>query len=452
MNAEQMKVLILGYGSREHALAWKLAQSPRVGQLYVAPGNGGTAEIAINVPISDENIPGLTRFALDHEIDLTIVGTNDPLALGVVDAFQAAGLTIFGPTQAAARLESSKAFAKAFMQRHQIPTPAYAMFNDYAAATAYLDSLSPLEGVVVKVSGLGKMGMGVTVCENRAQAQDALRRYLLDQVLGKQAVIIEEKIEGPELSLFALSDGTTAVPLIPVRDYKRIFDGDRGPNTGGIGAFSPLPDVDAGCVNHLMQTIVQPTITGMAAEGTPYVGVLFVGLMMTAQGIQVLEFNSRFGNPEGLIIMRLLESDLMEAVMACLTGNLTTGHVRLSHAAAAAVVMTSPDYPAEAFPLGLPISGVETAGQQPEVELFHHGTAIVKEQLVTARGRVMAVTATGADLQSAVGKTYAAVEQIHFEGAHFRRDIGMPMALFNPGIISPKGALASGKQKIFVKV
>lgn len=430
MKSEQLKVLILGYGSREHALAWKVAQSPKVAQLFVAPGNAGTAEIATNIPINDEDIPALTDFALKNKIDLTIVGTNDPLALGVVDAFQAAGLMIFGPTQAAAQLESSKAFAKEFMHRHQIPTPAYATFTDFDAANRYLATLPENKGVVVKVSGLGKMGMGVTVCDNRAEAEIALHHYLVDQILGDQTVIIEERIEGPELSLFALSDGYTAVPLIPVRDYKRIFDGDKGPNTGGIGAFSPLPDVDDGMIDDIMQTIIQPTIRGMAEEGRPYVGVLFAGLMMTDTGIQVIEFNSRFGNPEALIIMRLLGSDLTEAMLACINGSLTPDHVKMSNWAAATVVMTSPDYPAEQFPLGLSISGVATAQQMPGVELFHHGTALADDgELVTSRGRVLAVSAKGVDVETAVSRAYAAVSQIHFAGAHFRRDIGLDNAL-----------------------
>lgn len=424
MESEKMKVLILGYGAREHALAWKAAQSPRVGQLYVAPGNAGTADIAINVPISDEDVDGLTAFALQNQIDLTIVGTNDPLALGVVDAFTAAGLAIFGPTQSAARLESSKAFAKGFMRRHDIATPAYATFTDYAEAVAYVDSLMPGSGIVVKVSGLGKMGMGVTVCDNRTQAKAALKRYLVDELLGRQTVIIEERLQGSELSVFALSDGHTAVPLIPVRDHKRIYDHDEGPNTGGMGAFSPLPDVDGSLLTEIMETIIQPTIAGMAAEGNPYVGVLFAGLMMTERGIQVLEFNGRFGNPEALIIMSLLESDLVEAMLACIEGRLTPDYVQISDQAAAAVVISSPQYPAEQFPVGLPISGVAAAREMIDVEVFHHGTAVNDGQLITARGRVLAVTAVGADLAAALQKAYEAAGKIKFAGAHYRRDIG----------------------------
>ncbi|MFO7539035.1 MAG: phosphoribosylamine--glycine ligase, partial [Chloroflexota bacterium] len=310
MQTKKLNVLILGYGSREHALAWKIRQSPRVGQIFVAPGNAGTAEIATNVPINDEDVPALVAFARKNQIDLTVVGTNDPLALGVVDAFQAANLPIFGPRQAAARLESSKAFAKAFMQRHGIPTPAYAAFTDYEAALAYL-AAQPNGRLVVKVSGLGKMGLGVTVCDNKRQVQAALYSYMVKQTLGPAAhtVLIEERIEGTEVSVFGLSDGRTVVPLTPVRDHKRIFDQDRGPNTGGMGAFGPPADLAPGFMAQVMRTVLQPTIDGMAAEGNPYVGVLFAGLMLTRRGLQVLEFNARFGNPEALVLMSLLESD-----------------------------------------------------------------------------------------------------------------------------------------------
>ena len=426
MQHKKLNVLVLGYGSREHALAWKIAQSPRVGRIFVAPGNAGTAEIGRNVPISDEDVPALVAFATENKIDLTVVGTNDPLALGVVDAFQAAGLAIFGPQQAAARLESSKAFAKAFMQRHTIPTPAFATFHNFDDAVAYVDGQANGR-LVVKVSGLGKMGLGVTVCDTKAQAKAALHTYMVDKLLGEaaaQTVIIEAHVSGPELSMFALSDGQTAVPLFPVRDHKRIFDGDNGPNTGGMGAFAPVPNLPANFVAQVMQTIIQPTIDGMAAEGNPYVGVLFAGLMLTGQGVQVLEFNSRFGNPETLVLMSLLESDLVEAMLACIEGQLTPAHVKISKGAAAAVMLASPSYPAESFPTGLPISGTEAARALPGVNLFHHGTRCENGRLVTSRGRVLAVTGTAHDLPCALQRAYRGVAQIQFAGAQYRQDIG----------------------------
>ncbi|MBK8905489.1 MAG: phosphoribosylamine--glycine ligase [Anaerolineaceae bacterium] len=433
-----MKVLVLGYGAREHALAWKIAQSPRVGRIFVAPGNAGTAEIATNIPISDEDVARLLAFAQSNNIDLTVVGTNDPLALGVVDAFQAAGLAIFGPRQAAARLEYSKAFAKEFMQRHHIPTPAFATFHRYDQALAYLDSLENGR-VVVKVSGLGKMGLGVTVCDSKAEAQAALHSYMVDKLLGEaaaQTVIIEERLSGPELSMFALSDGQTAVPLFPVRDHKRIFDGDTGPNTGGMGAFAPPPDLSPNFVTEVMQTIIQPTIDGMAAAGSPYVGVLFAGLMLTDQGVRVLEFNCRFGNPETLVLMALLESDLVEAMLACIEGRLTPSHVQIRDGAAAAVMLASPNYPDETFPVGLPISGTKEARALPHVSLFHHGTACANGRLVTSRGRVLAVTATAHDLPTALKRAYQGVDTISFAGVQFRRDIGGLLRLQKPPVVS----------------
>jgi phosphoribosylamine--glycine ligase len=311
------------------------------------------------------------------------------------------------------------------MQRHGIPTPRYASFTDYKEAIAYLDRLTTGR-VVVKVSGLGKMGLGVTVCESRAQAKTAVRTYMLDRILGEAAstVIIEERLQGVEASMFAVTDGRNVVPLLPVRDHKRIFDADTGPNTGGMGAFAPPPDCDEVLVEEVMETIMRPTVAGMAAEGHPYVGVLFAGLMLTPQGVQVLEFNCRFGNPEALVLMALLESDLVEVMQACLDGRLQPDHIQLRPGAAAAVMMSSPQYPAAVFPLGLPISGIRAAKNLAGVEVFHHGTAIHDEQLVTSRGRVLAVTAVADDLPTALRRAYEGVEKISFEGAHYRRDIG----------------------------
>jgi phosphoribosylamine---glycine ligase len=281
--------------------------------------------------------------------------------------------------------------------------------------------------LVVKVSGLGKMGLGVTVCGNKQEAQAALHSYMVERTLGPAAhtVLIEERVDGPELSVFGLSDGRSVIPLTPVRDHKRIFDDNCGPKTGGMGAFGPPADLPPGFMQEVVQTVLQPAIEGMAAEGNPYVGVLFAGLMLSNRGLQVLEFNARFGNPEALVLMSLLESDLVEAVLACIEGRLAPHHVRLRPGAAAAVVIASPQYPAEEFPLGLPITGVSAAAALPDVAVFHHGTAVTAgNQLVTARGRVLGVTAVAPDLTQAVQRAYRAVDHIHFEGAHVRRDIG----------------------------
>lgn len=426
LKPDPLKVLVLGYGAREHALAWKIAQSPRVAQVFIAPGNAGTEDIATNVPISDEDIPGLVAFATEEGIDLTVVGTNDPLALGAVDAFQEAGLAIFGPTQAAAALETSKAFAKAFMARHGIPTPAFQAFDDFKDASAFLDTLPENKKLVVKVSGLGHMGMGVTVCDSREQARETARSYMLDGHFGDSArkIVIEERAYGEEASIFALSDGRDARFLMAVRDHKRIYDGDDGPNTGGMGAYGPPPDIDDTFVNEVMDTIIQPTIEGMAAEGRPYVGVLYAGMMLTKDRNVVLEFNCRFGNPEALVIMAMLENDLVDLLEACLTGRLASSAIHIREGAAAAVVISSPDYPGEQFPLGLPITGIRKLASSDMVNVFHHGTELVDGRFVTSRGRVLAVSATGEDLSEALQHVYAGVRKISFEGAHYRTDIG----------------------------
>lgn len=417
----KLRVLVVGYGAREHALAWKIAQSPLVGRLFAAPGNAGTMQIATNVDIDQEDTDGLVAFALENAIDLTVVGPNFPLANGIVDAFSAENLPIFGPNKAAAQIESSKAFSKAFMRRHNIPTPEYEIFDDFGAALDYVDAL-PTGRMVVKVCGLGSWGQGVTVCDTKAQARAALHEYLIHQPFGKQQVLIEERISGREISMFALSDGKTVVPMLPVRDHKRIGDGDTGPNTGGMGAFSPLPDVDATMLAHIDEAILQPTISGMAAEGRPYVGVLYAGLMVTETGVQVLEYNCRFGNPEAEVLLMLLESDLVAVMLACIEGNLQPSDVRMRQQSAVSVVMAAPNYPQQS-PGGLPIYNAHPA--HDNVEIFHHGTACLNGQLVTNQnGRTLAITALGDDLCQAVQTAYATVAQIDFVGGRYRRDIG----------------------------
>ena len=290
---------------------------------------------------------------------------------------------------------------------------------------AYVDEC--VDGrLVVKISGLGKMGMGVTVCDTKEEARAALYEYMVKQTLGDsgKTVIIEERISGQELSIFGLSDGKTVVPLTPVRDHKRIFDHDQGPNTGGMGAFGPPEDLPPNFIPHVTKTILQPTIDGMMHEGNPYVGVLFVGLMQTARGLQVLEYNCRFGNPEALVLMSLLESDLVDLMEACLDGTLSPQNVRLRLGAATAIVAASPQYPAGQFPLGLPITGLDDANNLPNVELFHHGTAVENNQYITVRGRVLAVTAVAATLQKSLDQAYSAMEKIHFDGMQYRKDIG----------------------------
>lgn len=416
----ELKVLVVGGGGREHALAWKLAQSLLVEKVFVAPGNAGTGMVAQNVAISDSDLDGLLAFTQENGIGLTVVGPEVPLADGIVDKFQAAGLPIFGPTQAAAQMESSKAFAKAFMQEYGIPTAKAAVFTDYEDARDYLaENPGP---AVIKASGLAA-GKGVIVCDDTAQAESALQEIMLDRAFGRAGdeVLIEERMTGPELSLLVLTDGKTAVPLMPSRDHKRAYDHDAGPNTGGMGAFGPPPDVDQTLVDEIMSTVVLPTIRGMAECGTPYVGVLYAGLMLTADGPKVIEFNCRFGDPETQVVLPMLDGDLAEIMLACVDGRLQPDLVQRHSGACATVVMASPGYPGS-YPKGLPISGLEDVPE--DVMVFHAGTSLADGQVVSSGGRVLTVSARGVDLATAVANAYAGVAKIHFENAHYRTDIG----------------------------
>jgi phosphoribosylamine---glycine ligase len=422
-----LSVLIIGSGGREHALAWKLAQSEQVSKIFVAPGNAGTAVSHINIPIAENDFPGLIQFAQENGIGLTAVGPEVPLAAGIVDAFQAVGLPIFGPTKAAARLESSKAFAKAFMQECGIPTAVSAQFTNYDEAIAYLASHHAQPGgVVIKASGLAA-GKGVIVCDDADAAKTALHQIMVEQAFGSAGdeVLIEERMFGPELSLLVLTDGQTAVPLIPARDHKRAYNNDQGPNTGGMGAYAPPPDVDQPLIDQIMHTIVQPTVDGMAAQGTPYVGVLYAGLMLTSVGPKVIEFNCRFGDPETQVVLPMLKGDLAEIMLACIEGRLHPGMVQQHNGACATIVMASPGYPGS-YSKGLPITGLDSVPKTAVV--FHAGTKMANGTIVTNGGRVLAVSATGADLETAVNNAYAGVVQIRFNGVHFRTDIGMKIS------------------------
>ncbi len=431
----QQTVLVIGSGGREHTLAWSLARSPQVGQVYVAPGNGGTewpanpaAEglqpraAAANVPISVDDLSGLVDFARQKNVDLTIVGPEAPLAAGIVDLFQEAGLRVCGPNRQAAQLEASKAFANDFMRRHNIPTGGYAVFDDYQAAGDYLRQVD--YRVVVKADGLAA-GKGVLICDDIDQAQAALQTIMIERAFGAAGdkVVIEERLEGPEISILAWCDGQTVVPIIPARDHKRVFDDDQGPNTGGMGAYTPAPDIEPALVENVMQTVLQPAVDGMAAQGTPYIGVLYAGLMLTADGPKVLEFNCRFGDPETQAELPLLETDLLEIFWACIEGRLDQVDVRWRSGSCATIVMSSPGYPGS-YPKGLPITGLDKAAELENVVVFHAGTAQSEEGVVTAGGRVLAVSALGDNLAAALSRAYTGVEQIQFEGAHYRRDIG----------------------------
>jgi phosphoribosylamine--glycine ligase/phosphoribosylformylglycinamidine cyclo-ligase len=415
-----MKVLVIGSGGREHALAWKIAQSPRLTRLFVAPGNGGTGE---NVPIPVGDSDRLVAFAKEAQVDLTVVGPEAPLAEGLVDRFQAEGLRIFGPVRAAARLESSKAFAKAFMTRHGIPTARYAAFSEYYAAVRHL--LAVDYPVVIKASGLAA-GKGVIVPTSLEEAEDALRQIMVERVFGAAGdeVVIEERLTGVEASLLAFCDGKTIVPMPPAQDHKRLLEGDRGPNTGGMGAFAPSPACPPALVAQIARTILQPAVDGLRAEGTPYVGVLYAGLMLTTDGPNVLEFNCRFGDPETQAILPLLDSDLLDILEACVEGRLSEVDVRWREGACACIVLASGGYP-HRYEKGHPITGLDAAAALPGVALFHAGTRReATGQLLTDGGRVLGVTAVGDSLEQALARAYAAAAQIQFKDMHYRRDIG----------------------------
>jgi phosphoribosylamine--glycine ligase len=417
-----MHVLVIGSGGREHTLAWKLAASPRVDRLSVAPGNGGTAAIADNVPIADGDVPGLVAYARREGVDLAVVGPEVPLVAGLVDAFAEAEVRAFGPVAVAAQLEGSKAFAKRFMIDEGIPTAPAAIFTDYQEAQAYLAGQGA--PIVVKASGLAA-GKGVLICTSLDEAQAALHRVMVERAFGAAGdeVLIETCLEGEEVSLLAFSDGRTVVPMPPARDYKRIGERDEGPNTGGMGCFAPSPYLSPEEIDEIVTRIMQPAVDGLRRRGTPYVGVLYGGLMITQDGIQVLEFNCRFGDPETQVILPLLESDLVDVLEACLDGRLAEQEVCWSDLAAACVVLASGGYPG-AYQTGYEIHGVAEAEALPHVAVFHAGTRREDGRLVTAGGRVLATMGTGPRLVVALERAYAAAEWIEFEGRYYRRDIG----------------------------
>jgi len=414
-----VQLLVIGSGGREHALAWKLARSPHVNRLFIAPGNGGTQEIAQNVPISASDIPAIVAFAHKERIDLTVVGPEVPLVDGLVDALAQAGLRAFGPTQAAAQLEGSKAFAKRFMLDEGIPTAQAAIFRDYPSAQAHIRQVKL--PVVVKASGLAA-GKGVIICSTRKEAKTALRQIMVDRVFGEAGdeVVIEDCLQGEEVSLLAFCDGKTVAPMLPARDYKRVGDGDQGPNTGGMGGYAPSPYLPLQLASEIVERVLQPTLEGMRKRGTPYVGVLYAGLMLTQDGPRVLEFNCRFGDPETQSLLPLLESDLVQILLACIEGRLDQTPVRWGGDHAVCVVLASEGYPGS-YPNGREITGLEQATRTSVV--FHAGTKKQDGKLVTAGGRVLAVTTIAPTLAQARAQTYAAVEPIHFEGMHYRRDI-----------------------------
>lgn len=419
-----MKILVVGSGGREHALVWKLKQSPRAPELFIAPGNPGTAALGTNVPIKADDIEGLVRFATDTGIDLTVVGPEVPLTLGIVDAFAVRGLRCWGPGKAAAKLEGSKVEMKEFLRRHNIPTAAFKIFNKPAEAHAYIDELSG--PVVVKSDGLAA-GKGVTVAKDAGEAHDAIERIMVKHEFGRAAgaqVVIEEVLRGEEISVFAFCDGHNAVLLDYAQDHKQAFDGDEGPNTGGMGAFSPVPNLlKPRDEDEMVRRILVPTMSGLVKEGRPYVGVLFLGLMITDGGPKVLEYNVRFGDPECQTLMMRLKSDLVEVMEACIAGHLDRIELEWETDVSVCVTMASGGYPG-AYACDLPITGIEAA-ERLGASVFHAGTRTDdRDHLLTAGGRVLSVCARGATLDLARRTAYAGCDAIAFPGKHLRRDIG----------------------------
>jgi phosphoribosylamine--glycine ligase len=417
-----MKVLILGSGGREHALAWAVKRSQRVTEVVCAPGNGGMAEIARCVPVDLKDLAAMVRLVEAEQPGLTIVGPEQPLSLGVVDALQERGQRVFGPTKAAAMLETSKSFAKRFLQRHNIPTAKYAVCTSAAELEKAVEFFHP--PIVVKADGL-HAGKGVIICDSRQTAIEAAQGIFSGALLGttEQQVIIEEFLAGDEISFLCLADGKNVKALVPAQDHKRIGEGDTGPNTGGMGVYSTDAMLDPAMTEWILHHIAQPTVYGMASEDAPFTGVLYCGLMMTPRGPQVLEFNARFGDPETQAILLRLESDMVDALDACIDGRLEETELRWSRGASACVVASSSGYPGS-YKTGLPIIGLADAARVPGVQVFHSGSSRTGDQVLTGGGRVLGVTAAAVSLEEALGRAYEAMELIHFDGMYYRRDIG----------------------------
>ena len=416
-----MKVLVLGNGGREHALVWKLRQSSRISKLYCAPGNGGIAEEAECLPVDLKNLDSLVALGQQMRPDLTVVGPELPLTLGVVDEFTRRGWPAFGPTKAAAQLESSKSFAKEFLHRHRIPTAPYAICDSVEEVRAALAHFHA--PVVVKADGLAA-GKGVVIATSKEEAASVAAEMFSGKMVGEAGtrVVLEECLKGDELSFLVLSDGERVAPLVAAQDHKRAGDGDTGPNTGGMGAYSTQSIIDDKMRDWLVHHIARPAVAGMKAEGAEFKGVLYCGLMMTARGPMVLEFNCRFGDPETQPILMRLESDLVDALEASIAGRVSEGDFKWSADASVCVVMASGGYPGT-FEVGKKITGLSQAGAVEGVKVFHAGTSKLDGEFYTAGGRVLGVSARAPELQTAVARAYEACEKIRFDGAHYRKDI-----------------------------
>ncbi len=419
-----MKVLVIGSGGREHAIAWKLAQSRVVDKIYCVPGNAGISEIAECVEVESKNLSSLLDFVKYEWIDLTVVGPEDPLAHGIVDIFQKEGRKIIGPTKAAAQLESSKVFAKEFMKRHKIPTADYKVFTSYTHAEEYIR----LKGtpIVLKADGLAA-GKGVFVCQNYDEAIDALKLIMKEKVFGSAGdrVVIEECLKGKEVSYLVFTDGQHIVPMVTSKDHKRLLDKDEGPNTGGMGTFSPNPIITPELEKDILETVIKPTIKGLKLEGIVYKGILYAGLMIANNKPYVLEFNCRFGDPETQVILPRLETDLLDIFMAIAEGKLNKIEVKWKTCASLCVILASEGYPGK-YKKGIPIEGLEFVKELKDIMVFHAGTKFNEEgKIITNGGRVLGLTALGMDIKEARQKAYNAIDLINFEGMQYRKDIGL---------------------------
>jgi phosphoribosylamine--glycine ligase len=416
------KILIIGSGGREHALAWKLAESPQKPQIFVAPGNAGTVSCAENISIQANDFQALISFAKTKKINLIVVGPDDPLAEGIVDKFKREGFKIFGPVKTAANLEASKAFAKSLMQKFKIPTARFQIFANYDGALAYVQK----EGlpIVIKASGLA-LGKGVFICHSIEEAKAALQKIFIDKIFGAagKEVVIEEFLEGQEISIHAFCDGKVAKLFPAAQDHKAIHDGDQGPNTGGMGVITPLPWVSDYQLKNISSSIVDKTLSAMRQQGRAFEGLLYPGLKMTKDGPKVLEFNVRFGDPETQAYMRLLKTDLLDIIEACVDHKLDQQNIEWHNGSIACVILASKDYPG-AYEKGFEITGIDTAETNPNVKVFHAGTALHEAKLITNGGRVLAVTAHAESLHEAIKQAYHAASLIQFQGKYYRQDIG----------------------------
>jgi phosphoribosylamine--glycine ligase len=415
-----VKVLVVGGGGREHALVWKLAQSPKVDKIFCAPGNAGIAQLAECVNIAADDVAALLEFAVKNRIDMTVVGPEAPLMVGLTDRFEEAGLKVFGPHKRAAEIEGSKTLAKEIMEKYQIPTAKYRVFTETAPAIEYIKELGV--PVVVKADGLAA-GKGVIVAEDMDTALDAVKLIMEEKVFGAAGnkLLVEEFLEGEEVSVLAFSDGTCVVPMVSSQDHKRAYDNDQGPNTGGMGAYSPAPIYTEELAEIVLEKILQPTIDGLKAEGRTYRGVIYAGLMITKDGPKVLEYNARFGDPEAQPVLMRLETDLVDIMESVLEGRLKQQEIRWSQEAAVCVVLASGGYPGT-YEKGKEICGLNQNG--PDSYVFHAGTAIKDDKIVTSGGRVLGITARGKSIKEAISAAYQEVEKINFAGVHYRKDIG----------------------------